>query len=400
MDTLLKNNINKEMHDNDVKHFVNLIESNQIEAAQLMLEKGMDANSTDHAGNTLLLYAIVTENAKVVELLIKYGANINVKINKGCTLLILVARRNYVTIAELLLKNDAKIEETNDDNMTALMHAAESGHTEMVQLLIRYDAKVRAIGLDGKTALIFSASRGHVEVVKLLILSGANIHELSKVRNKSVIMYAARAGKTKVVDLLIQAGANVKLKDSDGLNALDHAVKNKHISTAYRLLSTYSFEEKNEFAMNNSEKFNLADGFDKELYKYQERIYLILRTPYKLKTDSEKECHFSIFPLEIINFIKILEAKLQNFPDWYQHRIEKDINLVWDFIYTQKKTDLVKHCLPAAAPAVITPLYAIKRRKSTENSSDKMLCEKNKNNEDTEADLNQILHDVSNLKLN
>lgn len=376
MDTQTKNAIKiyKEMNDNDVVKFMDLIVSHQTDEVQVLLENGVNPNLTNKAGHTALLHAIVAESPEMVELLIKFGANVEAKIKEGCTLLIVASSNNCVEISELLLKNGASTEETDGNDMNTLMCAAQCGYLKMVQLLIRYGAKIEAIGLDGKTALIFAASNGHVEVVKLLILSGANVQQLSKVRKKSVIMYAARAGKTEVVDLLIQADADIKLKDSDNLTALDHAVNNKHTPTAYRLLSAYSLAEQDEFAMIAPENFYLADDFDKELYNNQEKIYLILRTPYKLKVDSERECHFSIFPLEIINLIKLQEAKLQNFPDWYQHRVERDVHLGFN---------------------LMTLAYDAQKKKTFDEAKPK-----NQSNSNAEIDVNHLNHAILNLKLN
>ncbi len=369
MDTLIKNVKNKEMNDNDVVTFMNLIEDNQTKAVQLLLENGVNPNLTNRAGDTAILYAIAADNPEMVELLIKFGANLEAKIKEGCTLLILTSSNDCIKIAELLLKNGANTEETDDNNITALMHAAESGYTKMVELLMRYGAKIEAIGLDGKTALIFAASCGQVGIVKMLIQCNANVQKASNIRKKTVTMYAARAGKTEVVDVLIQAGANIGARDSDDLTALDHAANNKHISTAYRLLCSYSLKERGEFALDGRENLNLVDDFDKELYKYQEKIYLIIRTPYKLKVNPENECHFSFFPLEIINFIKLLEAKLQCFPEWYQHRVESDINLAFAL----------------KAQALMTPAYDAKKNKSAQ---------------DIEVELNNLQASVLNLRLN
>lgn len=362
------------MNDNEVVKFMNLILSHQTDEVQILLENGVNPNLTNKEGHIALLHAIVAESAEMVELLIKFGANVKAKIKEGCTLLIVTSSNNCVEIAELLLKNGASTEETDGNDMNTLMCAAQCGYLKMVQLLIRYGAKIEAIGLDGKTALIFAVSNGHVEVVKCLILSGANVQQLSKVRKKSVIMYAARAGKTEVVDLLIQVGANIRARDSDDLTALDHAAQNKHISTIYRLLSAYSLKEQDEFAIDSPENFSFVESFDEALYKNQEKIYLILRTPYKLKVDLEKECHFSMLPLEIINLIKSIEAKLQNFPDWYQHRVERDVHLGFN---------------------LMTLAYDTQKKKSFDEAKPKNQFDSN-----AEIDLNHLNHAISNLKLN
>ncbi len=390
---LINNSINKEMNDHNINVFMKLVSKGNTDIVELLLKIGMEVDLIDSNGHTALVYGVYNAKKVMVELLIKYGASVEVTIETEATMLIIAASRGDTSIIKVLLDNGANKEAIDKDSMTALICAAEHGHTEAVELLIQEGADIEAQDLEGKDALIFSIRGSHVKVAKLLILHGANVNAIG-FANKTVLMYAARIGQMTILELLLERGADVKAIDADGYTAIDHAIKNNHKSSAYRLLCEIVCEKRDLFETDDPEKRNLVDEFVVELLQNKEKIYSAIMPPFKLNVDPTRECHFGLLPLELIKYIKVLEARLQGFSDWYQHRVDRDINLAFNFIFTEKKTKPVTYFMPAAAPA-ITPAFLSKKTKI----STSILCKDNPD-QNSNIDLNNLQTAFLNLSLN
>lgn len=95
------------------------------EEIESLLDKGVDPNSHDEAGNTAL--HCPSFGFDKLELLIKRGADVNAVNNKGETPLIAFASKGYVSkdclkIIDLLLRNKANINRRDNEGNTMLHH--------------------------------------------------------------------------------------------------------------------------------------------------------------------------------------------------------------------------------------------------------------------------------------
>jgi hypothetical protein len=74
---------------------------------------------------------------------------------------------------------------------------------------------------------------GNYKAVKRLISNGADINKKSM--KLTPLMYAARHNRTAILKLLIEEGANLKVKSTNGFNALSWA-KHSNATEAYQIL--------------------------------------------------------------------------------------------------------------------------------------------------------------------
>jgi hypothetical protein len=163
--------------------------------------------------------------------------------------------------------------------------------------------------------------------------------------------------------------------------------------------------EQDAFELLDNNNLNYVQNLQIELSLNKKNIYFAIKPVYKLQIDPKVPCDFSLLPLELIIHIKILEAKLQGFPDWYQHCVESNIHQAFDFIYNQKKTELVTY--PALeAPPMLTLSYDSKKRKTSNHSKEanlkKAVSEDTSNNQniDPNIDLSSLSSGMLNLSLN
>ena len=144
----------------------------KFEAAEFLLTKGANVNSTDSFGSTPLYMAVCCENVdlSLIEHLIQKGADVNYK--------------------------------NTSDGLTSLHYAISCGSDDVARLLIEKGANVNAIADDGTTPLILAAKNDSVFIAKLLLEKGADVN-WPDIHKKNAMSYAK--GKKKMIQLLESA---------------------------------------------------------------------------------------------------------------------------------------------------------------------------------------------------
>jgi ankyrin repeat protein len=107
---------------------------------QELIGTGADANSTDHNGDTALMFAVSRGYPEIMDALIKAGADVNAKDRYG---------------------------------LTALMFAASKGRADFVEALLGEGADVNAKDMYGWTPLMFSETAGNTGIARILEGAGA-----------------------------------------------------------------------------------------------------------------------------------------------------------------------------------------------------------------------------------
>ena len=180
------------------------INENDSATVSDLLKRGMDVDSVDPAGNTLLIIASRNGNEQMVEMLLRHHAS-PLKINKyGDSALMLAALKGHLDIVTALVAAGAEM--NPDDGWTALIYAAFEGHSEVVRFLLDKGADIDAQAPNGATALMFAARNGHRETVALLLQDDADYGIVNQDGNTALNL-AIAAGQDEVADMLRKAGA-------------------------------------------------------------------------------------------------------------------------------------------------------------------------------------------------
>ena len=154
---------------------------NDLEAAQLLLAAGADANTANDLGMTPLSQACTNGNSIFVRSLLKSGANPNTPIATGETPLMTCARTGSADAVRMLIEYGAAVNAKEPaENQTALMWAAEEHHPDVVKALIEAHADLKANSKQGFTAIHFAAREGDLESLKLLLAAGVDINILTQ----------------------------------------------------------------------------------------------------------------------------------------------------------------------------------------------------------------------------
>jgi len=199
----------------------------QKDAAQLLLDRGVDIEMATKKGWTALHHAAREGKKEVVQLLLGRGADIEATTDDRWTALYLAAHNGEKEVVQLLLDRGADIEMATKKGRTALHRAACEGKKEVVQLLLDRGANIEATTDDRWTALHLAARNGEKEVVQLLLDRGANIKVVGDPEyGWTALHHAARKGKKEVVQLLLDRGADIEATMEDRWTALHLAVHN------------------------------------------------------------------------------------------------------------------------------------------------------------------------------
>jgi len=166
-----------------------------------LINRGMDVNSVDAAGNTLLMQTVNRDNQEFFDYLLQRRARINTRNRNGETALSLAAYRGKLYFVQRLVDSGADV---NLYGWPPLIYAAFNGHTAVAEYLLKKGAEVNATTENGSTALLFAARFGHIEVVELLLLNKADPN-IANERGATAIDWALKTDNTDIADLLRKA---------------------------------------------------------------------------------------------------------------------------------------------------------------------------------------------------
>ena len=228
---------------------IEAIESGDMVKMQQMLD---DPNVATPDGTTALHWAVHSSNLDAIQLLLEAGADADVSNRYGVTALFLAVTNGDIPVVEALLEAGADVNRALIEGETVLMTAARTGNADIVRLLVEHGADLESReDFYGETALIWAVAENHAETVDVLLDAGAGADERSTptefARDRyglsilpkggwTPIMYAARDGAFAAAEVLVEHGADLNLADPDGTTALVFAIINYHYDLAAMLL--------------------------------------------------------------------------------------------------------------------------------------------------------------------
>lgn len=244
----------------------------QLARLHNLIGRGVDVNSTDAEGRSLLYIAAEYNHQEIVKYLLTAGANPQQVSKQDITPIQIALNNNAKEVAIAIMRHLAKQGEMVSDGWLAMHYAAyagvnsaidyliklgnpinvtvggvsplylaaSQGHTPAVQKLLMHHAAVDIALEDGTTPLMVAAELGYSEIVKLLLIAKANVNKTEK-HGISALMLAAQNGHSDIVRLLLFAGANAGQKLPDGFTAL-HLAAREAKADALQVLLNYGVD--------------------------------------------------------------------------------------------------------------------------------------------------------------
>ncbi len=189
--------------------------SGKKELVEFLLEKG--------AAEDIFAAAIVGHTDQVAALLKEDPKLINARDGDGRTVLHWAALYGQKKVVELLLAEKADVNSLDEDGFTPLHWAATFNQSDAVKVLLANKADMNLkVPKYGWTALRLAVIHGHMATAEALLNGGADPNVKDE-ENIPLLHQAVIRGKKEMVELLLVKKANVNTKDSEGETALDEA---------------------------------------------------------------------------------------------------------------------------------------------------------------------------------
>ncbi|MDR2113370.1 MAG: ankyrin repeat domain-containing protein, partial [Candidatus Accumulibacter sp.] len=157
-----------------------------------LIERGMEVNTVDRNGNTLLIQSIQRDLPELFDYLMQRRARVNMRNRNGETALGIAAFRGRASHVRRLVEAGAEV---NLSGWPPLVYAAYNGHAEIIDYLIGQGAEVDAKAENGSTALFFAARLGHIEAVKTLLKHRADPNIVND-RDETPVDWALKSKNT------------------------------------------------------------------------------------------------------------------------------------------------------------------------------------------------------------
>ena len=196
-------------------------------------ELGEDLHVKSSKGNSLLHFAVLSLNQKLVCYLLNNAFNIDEENDYLDTPLTLISRhRNNEALLQYLLDRHATLEHKNSVQETALMLCIKFGHATSAKLLIDNGANINAfMNINTPLTLTHDAIEYYQEAADefrdletYLLIKGAHLDVITNALWWTPLIQCATNAHTEHMlhhlELLIALGANVNHRDKNGRTAL------------------------------------------------------------------------------------------------------------------------------------------------------------------------------------
>jgi ankyrin repeat protein len=168
-----------------------------------LLNRGMDVNTSDREGNTLIMLAVREKHPGLVRLFIQQRAKVNARNMHGDSALRLAAYQGDLPVVQDLVAAGARID---TEGWTPLIYAAFNGHEAVAAFLLEKGADIDAKSENGMTALMAAARGGFLPLVKRFVAAGAAMNEQSA-NGETALDWAVKTNNSDVAEYLRAQGA-------------------------------------------------------------------------------------------------------------------------------------------------------------------------------------------------
>eukprot|EP00126_Sphaerothecum_destruens_P009160 Sdes_comp20444_c0_seq1m14628 len=216
-------------------------------------EKTHTVFDLDSEGISLLHWAAINNRVDISEFLLQKGCPVDVIAGDlQATPLQWATRQGHLSVCVLLLKHGADALFRDCQGFTCLHLAAQFGHTKLCGYFIGKKVPVDILDNEGRTPLMWASYRAvFSEVPALLVQFDASLNQKDSTEN-TALHWAASVGNHPAVCLLLkQKDINTRIRNSQGLTALECAQANHHQECVKALLYESPKSDKVEYPHRN-----------------------------------------------------------------------------------------------------------------------------------------------------
>ena len=197
------------------------------DAVKTLVASGIDVNSVDNDGMTVLSYGVKKGNLSLINFLIENGADINHVDYKGISILMHSFVSKDQSIPRLLISKGANVNIIDLEGKSVIMHALEKDKGNIVSELLLKGSPNLTIDNKGRNIIHYSVINGNMIGLNTVLNQGDKLPDVNLIDNNgySSLMYAASQGRIEMVKFLISKGANIIQKNQKGIDAFQVGTK-------------------------------------------------------------------------------------------------------------------------------------------------------------------------------
>lgn len=285
-------------------YFMQAIQENNLDLAQLLLEKGALIDfENENVGDTALLIAIQNETKESIDFLLKAGANPNYQ-NRSLNSPLMVATSpsvfNREIFQQILSWPSINPHLKNRRGQSALHMLDKRTWREALPLLLEKKVDINDQDDKGRTLYMLAHIDGNRELIKYLEEKGADT-KLRDNQNTTLLMHACTNGTNQeFIDFLVRK-ENVDAQNTDGATALMYAIDYANFDIARDLIEKYGADPR----IKNNEGKSILDILD-ELSFHKERarvFYNFVVESIQQKKNDEKHGKAALIGKEFFSSI-------------------------------------------------------------------------------------------------
>ena len=180
------------------------VEEGNTKRAVFYLDRGLDPNSTNADGNTILMIASRLGHLELVSTLVARKASLTRQSRSGDTALMMACLGGHLGVVKLLVSAGAPIEAGK--GWQPIHYAAFSGSAGVLSFLLERGADKNALAPNGYTPLMLAVRNGYEDAASLLLKHDADF-TYRGMAGETALGIATKRGDDALVDLLKRAGA-------------------------------------------------------------------------------------------------------------------------------------------------------------------------------------------------
>ncbi len=192
------------------------------------LNAGADVNSRSDDGITALNYAIQSNNAEAAKILIANGADVNYHSYYALPPLFMAVAYNQLPTVEFLLKKGANTSTTIKNKVTILHYAIKFADTTIIKLLIEKNNKLLYLkDDDGNSPLMVAIYFHRYDVVQFLCQSIPGLLQPDE-KGITPLLLAVLKADTTLAEQLIRCGASITETSYNGYGIVEYALLSRN----------------------------------------------------------------------------------------------------------------------------------------------------------------------------
>ena len=203
-----------------------LCQKRRIEAIKVLIKNGIEIDAEDNHGNTVLFEAASNSDGMMIRFLLSNGASINYVNSSGRTIIQDVALEGNHKIFQILLSHGADLNYRDNYGKTVLFDAVEGGDIDIVKEILNNIDDIDIVDKNNESALFYAILKDNQTIAQHLIDYGLDVNILNKDR-RNVLFKAILLGDFHLdtIDMLIDSGIDLNIKDMSGKTILDEILK-------------------------------------------------------------------------------------------------------------------------------------------------------------------------------